>query len=145
MNQYQLTLNDEQVQMLLRALDVYSRVGCGQFNRILEMFRGDSRRPEDCSIQWEAQWETLFCFFKKQLLSLQGNASYSICSPEVPVDYRLAWDVLQIVRHHVSWEKRPEGNPMSVHFDPPMNTSGLPFCTIVTVAPGQMASEQAGD
>ena len=141
MTQYQLTLNDEQVQMLLRALDVYSRVGCGQFNRILEMFRGDSRSPEICSIQWK----TLFHPFKRLLFSLQGNASYSICSPEVPVDYRLAYDMLQTVRHHVSWEKRPEGNPMSVNFDPPMNTSGLPFCTIVTVAPGQMASEQAGD
>lgn len=128
MTQYQLTLNDEQVQMLLRALDVYSWIGCGQFERILELFRDDPRRREECSIQWE----TLFRLFKQQLLSLEGNASYSICSPEVSVDYRLAWDILQVIRHHIAWEEQPEGGHF-VQFDPPMNTSGIPFCTIETV------------
>jgi len=128
MTQYQLTLNDRQIETLLRALDVYSRVGCGQFERILEMFRGDPRRREDSTIEWE----TLFRVFKQQLLSLEENASYSICSTEVPVDYRLAWDMLQVVRHHVAWEKQPEGGHL-VQFDSPMDTSGLPFCTIETV------------
>jgi hypothetical protein len=131
MTQYRLTLNDDQVQMLLRALDVYSRVGCGQFQRILEMFQSDPRRREDSCVQWEI----LFGLFKQQLLQLEGNSNYSICSPEVPVDYRLAWDMLQVVRHHVSWEQQPEGGSQ-VWFDEPMNTSGLPFCTIETVVSG---------
>ena len=127
MSQYQLTLNDEHVQMLLRALDVYSRVGCGQFHRILEMFSGDPRRRVGSSIQRETLLR-----LKQQLLSLEGGASFSICSPEVPVDYRLAWDMLQVIRHHVAWKMQPEGGHL-VKFDPPMNTSTLPFCTIETV------------
>lgn len=132
MSQYQLTLNDEQVQMLLRALDVYSRIGCGQFDRILEMFRDDPRRRE--KTDWRTLplgRDTLFRFIKQQLLSLEGDASYSICSSEVPVDYRMAWDMLQVVRHHIAWEAQPEGGHL-VQFDPPMNTSALPFCTIET-------------
>ena len=134
MSQYQLTLNDEHVQMLLRALDVYSRIGCGQLNRILELFLGDPRRRECSSIQREALFR-----FKQQLLPLEGDASYSICSPEVPVDYRLAWDVLQVVRHHVAWEEQPAGG-LFVQFDSPMNTSGAPFCTIETVDSDQAAT-----
>lgn len=135
MSQYQLTLNDGQVQMLLRALDVYSRIGCGQLDRILELFSCDPRRREGSSIQRE----TLFRF-KQQLLSLEGNANYSICSPEVPVDYRLAYDVLQVVRHHIAWEAQPEGGHF-VQFDSPMSASGAPFCTIETVVPGQVDSD----
>lgn len=124
---YQLTVSDEHVSMLLRALDLYSRVGCGQFERILELFQDDPRRREDNVIQWE----TLFRLFKQQLLSLKGNASYSICSPEIPVDYRLAWDMLQVIQHHIAWAVQPEGGHL-VKFDLPMNVSGIPFCTIVT-------------
>ena len=138
MSQYQLTLNDEQVQMLLRALDVYSRVGCGQFDRILEMFCNDPRLLEG---MLAIQWETLFCSFKQQL-QLQRDASYSICSPEVPVDYRLAFDVLQVIRHHIAWKEQPEGGHF-VKFDLPMNTSALPFCTIETVTPRQVDLDQA--
>ncbi len=124
---YQLTVTDEQVQVLLKALDVYSRVGCGQFERILEMFLGDPRRQKDVP-----DCKLLFNRFKEQLLALTPDTSYSICSPDVPVDYRLAWDVLQVLRHHVAWRKQPEGG-FTVNFDKPMNTSGAPLCRIETV------------
>ncbi len=123
---YQLTVTDEQVEMLLRALDVYSRIGCGQFERILEMFAGDPRRQKDVDCR------PMFNHFKKQLLALNYNTSYSICSPDVPVDYRLAWDVLQVIRHHVAWRKNPKGG-FTVNFDEPMNTSGEPLCKIESV------------
>lgn len=125
---YQLTLSDEQIRVLLRALDLYARVGCGQFEQILELFQGDSRRREDGMIQWE----TLFRIFRNGLLSLQADmAHYAICSPKVPADYRLAWDIFQVVRHHIAWAVQPEGGHL-VKFDTPICTSGVSLCTVVT-------------
>jgi len=110
--------------MFLRALDVYSRIGVGQFERIFEMFLGDPRRQKDVS-----DCKPLFNCFKRQLLALEPNTSFSICSPDVPADYRLAFDVLQVIRHHVAWRKKPEGG-FTVNFDKPMGTSDQPLCKI---------------
>ena len=125
-HQYKLTLNDAQVDTLLRALDLYARVGCGQFEEIARLFRLDSRCGENVD---GVEIHRLLGAIKQHLFSQHDGGSYSICSREVPVDYRLAWDVFQVVRYCVSWERFPEGGN-TVNFDLPMNTSGRAFCVV---------------
>lgn len=130
-HQYRLMLNEAQIDTLLRALDLYARVGCGQFEEIARLFRLDSRCGKNVDI---VEIDRLFGVIKQCLFPSHHGGSYSICSREVPVDYQLAWDMFQVVWHHVSWEKHPEGGN-TVNFDRPMNTSGRAFCTVETVAP----------
>ncbi len=127
--QYKVTLSEAQVDVIIRALDMYSRLGCGQFEEIDRLFQFDPRRNPQ-SYGWETRRK--LDALKQLYLPLQDNASYSICSQEVPVDFRLAWDVYQTLRHHVSWERHPEGG-FTVNFREPMNVSGAALCTIETV------------
>lgn len=136
-HQYKVTLSEAQVDVILRALDMYSRLGCGQFEEIDRLFQFDPRRnPKSYGWDIRCQLDAL----KQQFLPLQFNASYSICSQEVPVDFRLAWDVYQTIRHHVSWERHPEGG-FTVNFREPMNVSGAALCTIETVVPAVAAND----
>jgi hypothetical protein len=137
--QYKVTLSEAQVDVILRALDMYSRLGCGQFEEIDRLFQFDPRRNPQ-SHGWETRQK--LDALKQLFLPLPGNASYSICSQEVPVDFRLAWDVHQTLRHHVSWERHPEGG-VTVNFREPMNVSGETLCTIETVVPPTMAEIHA--
>lgn len=126
--QYQLMLNEAQVDALLQALEVYARLGCGQFEEIARLFCCDPRSRQSNALSVEHCLDQA----KHSLLALQRRASYSICSYDVPVSYRLAWDMYQVIRHHVSWEAHPEGGN-TVNFNEPMNVSEIPFCTIETV------------
>jgi len=122
---YTLTINDEQVLVILRALDFYSRVGCGQFNEVAELFRFDPRTRFVDRQRIDSALETA----KQRLLPLERGSSYSICSPEVPREYQMAYDILQVLRHCKAWHDKPEGGPF-VRFNQPMRTSDHEFCTV---------------
>lgn len=107
---------------------MYVRLGCGQFEEVARLFCCDLRSRQGNALSVEHCLDQA----KRLLLSLQCGTSYSICSYDVPVSYRLAWDMHQVIQHHVSWEAHPEGGNTE-NFNEPMNVSEIPFCTIETV------------
>ena len=36
--------------------------------------------------------------------------------------FRIAWDIQQVIRHRIAWDRNPKGN-ITVDFDSPLKTS----------------------
>lgn len=120
---YTLTVDEVQADVILRALDFYSRVGCGQFNEISGIFRHDPRKKPSDPRLIHANVESL----RQQLLQLSDGVAYSICDRRVPQDYRMAYEILQVIRNCKAWTEHPGGGPF-VQFDPPFVTTDHPLC-----------------
>ena len=131
---YRLVINREQAGTIRRALDMWSRIGMGQLAEILEhpdlqsrMWSG-SERPE----KLRAALDSL----KHDIFGLDAGAYHAIHSKLVHDDNRIAWDLLQVLRHRMAWDYA--GNPpvrdwatmLAVDFDPPSRSSRLPLATI---------------
>lgn len=124
---YTLTVDDAQVRTILHALDLYSRVGCGQFDEIRRIFQFDPRTRVSVDPR---EIDRALEIVKQQLLPLERGTSYGICCRDVPQEYRMAYDILQVLRHCKAWHEHPEGG-VTVNFHQPMQTGDHPFCKVV--------------
>jgi hypothetical protein len=58
------------------------------------------------------------------ITGLDYGASFGIYAPEIPDRARQAYDLLQVLRHAVSWHLNPDPKGLStVDFDTPRRTS----------------------
>lgn len=124
---YKLEISEKQASIIQRALELFSRVHIGQLQYVLEQFRQHWIKPKkDCDFE---ECEKLMSLLKMHLTGFKMNESYGIHSLEVDDDARIAWDLQQVIRHRVSWDR--EDNPknrnwktmMGVNFDEPMKSS----------------------
>jgi len=122
MSQYRLTFNEEQARLIVQAMDAYSRLSIGQFDaaigstwmhKILEVDRK------------EVEYH---CNQLKKIFTGMDHpgASYGIYSKEILDRARIAWDIQQVVRNRLAWDKNPEGG-FTVNFDSPMKSSEQPL------------------
>lgn len=121
---YNLTLSAEQAEVLVQALDLYSRIGIGQFESVLDVY---DRHLKFDLCQRETLRHNLEC--AKLAVGLPVNGGPSIGNQaEVREEFRTAWDIQKVVRHRLAWDQHPEGRPSNVHFDTPFQTGqlGLP-------------------
>jgi hypothetical protein len=124
MSKYTLTLNEKQAQILVSALDLYSRIGIGQFEEVLQVYDRDLKLDHD-------QRERI----RKALNVAKGeaghpsNGSYGIHNPEVRGEFRTAYDIQQVVRNRLAWDRKPQGD-ITVDFDKPdrIGTEPLAKC-----------------
>jgi len=156
---YTLTMDEKTFDLLVWALDLYSRIYLGQLEEVLWTIQNDPAFPtKDLSrriVQLEAlaqlvqlaqrplQSDALddkykVANFARDLLNVvralvtgfPAGASYGIHSPEVDDRARQAYDIQQVIRHRLAWDRNPEGG-ITVNFDSPMRTSTeqleLPF------------------
>jgi len=114
---YNLKLTEEQAQILAASLDLFTRVGCGDFEEML-------RHPT-----W--QLKTLMSLTPNTRRDLESNLdrvrlaiadlrhSERIGIPAADEINKIAYDVLQVIRHKLAWDKNPDGG-MQVKFQEPM-------------------------
>lgn len=134
--QYTMTLNEKQLQTIQEALEVYSRLGVGQWHPAFECL------PLDKSLDHE-EWR---CFLNKIGVEMRRftkheidgyQSSLGVYGNEAPESAQIAWDIYQVVRHHLSWSRAIElgyvegfGSPrnwdemVSVRYDEPLPVSG---------------------
>lgn len=122
MKKYTLTLNENQMLLVRDALDLYSRIGIGQFEIISEVyapFERDELMRNGLNVA-------------KKACGHPPNGSYSINNPTVNDRFRQAFDICQVVRNKVAWSRNPEGG-IYVQFDTPrqLGEEPLPTCEIV--------------
>lgn len=133
---WRLEITDRQAEVLMRALDVYSRFLMGQISTCLDEFHDLSYDDKQTIHLYARQ------FIFKELDS--PYAFYSICNREkVDEKAQIAWDIQQVVRQAVSWhragkklgvDERDWGDGMfGVSFDDPFQTSDEPLCKIERV------------
>jgi len=125
-----LKLEESQAEILIRALDFYSRIGLGQFPEIINRFK-------------EFDWNTDYIISERysligqlenissQLTGLCTGAYRGICGCLAPISSQIAYEILQVVRHKIAWHNETEGG-ITVKFDEPLKISGLelPICHI---------------
>lgn len=110
MNKYILELNDEQIKNMMWALNLYSRLKCGQIDNLRELT--DSRPTDD----------TLAELQKQMFPTLSGlNSSWGIAGKNAPEDAKVCYDIYKKI--HFIW------NPVGVYANKPYAQSkqGLPI------------------
>ena len=113
---YKLAVSEEQAQILVDALDLYSRVaGMGQLQPATEPWLSRCE-PEQLE---QARHHLLQAGCA--LTGMEPHASYGIRSDRVPDRYRVAYDMQQVIRHRLAWDRSPEGG-FGVWFDEPHQT-----------------------
>lgn len=115
-------MTENQARVLMRALDLYSRVRMGQFRTISYLFT--PYREFDWTVVDYHLDATKRAIFPE----LDTNAYYGIFNDEVG-DAKNAWDIHQVVRHALAWHRNLEGG-ITVDFDEPWATSDEPLPTI---------------
>ena len=121
---YTLTMSEEQAQVVVRALDLYTRIGIGQFEEILRVY-------DPLSETWGSghQFALEYIGEIKAQAGHPMNGSHGIHHPEVRDEFRAAYDVQQVIRNRIAFDQNPEGG-MGVAFDTPRAISQLPLPTI---------------
>lgn len=137
---YLLRLTEEQAQTLVAACDLYSRIGIGQLEEIARLARmgvlAHKDNPDGAVADSLDMAEEALVTAKLHLTGMPSNASFGIHSDKVRPTYKIAWDLQQVIRHRLSWDRR--GNPakrewsgpdsmMGVNYDEPHASSGMPL------------------
>lgn len=107
----------EEGDILVEALDFYSRIGIGQLNEIGSILSLYDAIKIDYS-----KSEEIFAKMKLEIFNLQSNEFFGIFHKKVPDFYKVAWDLKQVIRHRLAWDSNPKGG-IGVSFDVPFKSS----------------------
>lgn len=132
MSEYSLGLTTVQAQLTSAALDMYTRIGLGQLENILEHPAIFAK----LSAENRADAEWLVHRLKYLLFGFEPNASHGITNLAVDDKARQAYDIRCVIRHRLAWDKA--GNPpnrdfqtmFGVDYDPPTHLGGQPLATM---------------
>lgn len=125
-----LELNEKQAQTILDALDLYSRVGCGQFKAVGEVV----------SMQWPGEKYLARDDADYGLSMAQAalfpelrsyHASYGIPNREVPLEFRRAYDLKKHIQRPMAIARDPKPTLLTVDYDGAvLNVSDEPLPTV---------------
>ena len=106
MKTYQLSLTKEQICVVMKAMEVFARLGIGQFHDAMESLPIDSER----SNKWhEALLSIGEILERHTTCSVNGwTSSLSIGSDKTHRNAKIAWEVYQVIRHRLAWEQAVE-------------------------------------
>lgn len=141
MNTYTLTMTDTQARVIAQATEVFARLGIGQFRDALEHLPKREYVPEG----WFHDMDIIGKMMSKHMIDgVDGYSSnLGIHSKDVSEESRVAWDMHQVVRHRLSWDRAVEegviksiNSPrkwpemMQVSYDEPMKASEHPLAVM---------------
>ncbi len=125
---YQLWITEKQAQVLVNALDLYSRIGMGQFSEITHVLRMNALGNPSGQADALAKVDELTRKASSYWMGGSGDY-YGIASEKINDIFRVAWDLQQVIRYRLAWDRKPEGG-IQVHFDEPWKSSAEPFAVI---------------
>lgn len=117
-----ITLTDKQAQVIVDALDLYTRLLMGQFNEIESLFIHHGKSEFWKNDKLRELLRTNLLITKIILLpELSDGAYYSILDKDhVPFVARVAYDIQSKMNHDISWHVHREGG-MTTNFDKPFH------------------------
>lgn len=122
---YKVTLTKEQVEILLPAIDLASRIHLGQISEVANYCNHRTNlRKTDFYEGREALNN-----FKRLVMppDFGDGTSYGICNTDVSDEARALHDIFQVLRNKLAWDTLPEGATSSetiyVQFDKPHRCS----------------------
>lgn len=143
----QITLPATTAQIVVDALDLYSRVGLGQFDEITSLARfgllknAKGESPSDDDIE---EAEVHLKQAKRTLFGFEPSASHGIFSPKLNSRFKDAWTVLKAVRHRLAWDRNPEGG-IQVSYDEPMRDETAMGVTVTSAGAADFLEELPAD
>ena len=123
---YQVKLDKEQMDVVIRALDLYMRLGIHQIVEIRalvleEMIVNKADLPTD----WHQEVDQALTTLKSILWGESLNSGPSIHNPQVRKIFKLAADIHHSLRHFLAFEREPKGGT-GVDFGKLRSISGHP-------------------
>lgn len=122
---YQLLLTERQAQVITDALDLYARIGSGQLEEISHILRLNPGPAHE-------KIEAVSRLTREAASCWMGHAGghHGISSDKIHDCFRIAYDLQQVIRYRLAWDRHPEGG-IQVHFDEPMKYSQEPLASII--------------
>ncbi len=118
MSNYQIEANESQLELIMKALDFYSRIQMGQVSELTNPYSIPLSEADYSEV------ETKLIELKKSMFpSLEAKTFYSIKSKNLPDNIRQSVDILDVIRHRLAWDKTTEEKPSGLQYDKPMNWS----------------------
>jgi len=139
----QVTMPATTAQVVVDALDLYSRVGLGQLDEITAMARFGmlaNAKGEAPSEDALADAEIYINQAKKALFGFESSASHGIFSEKINDRFRVAWGVLKAIRHRLAWDRTPGGG-IQVSFDEPMRGESSLGVKVASAAAAEFLEE----
>ena len=91
---YNIKVDEEQMRVMADALDIYSRLKCGQIKMISDLFFEkdfDMQALDYCALQMK------IILFPE----LEENSYYGIYGDKTPEESKVAYDIYKNIRHHL--------------------------------------------
>jgi hypothetical protein len=125
-----LKLNEEQANLIKKALDFYSRMHMGQFEEILHIpIKHANKEIEHCCGYRGGCEDYLIRALKKELTGMDGDYQ-GISSKDMPDYVRTCKDLCEVIRNGLAWYSNPKGD-IYVDFDRPFHWNRkIPLATI---------------
>jgi hypothetical protein len=108
---YRIECNDEQVRVIIAALDAYSRLHMGQLEKVADILSDGYFTTE------QLEDARAVCKDLKTKCGFLPNSSYGIYNEKVPLQGKIAWDICCVVRQTVA--KAENHRPYSAWFQDP--------------------------
>lgn len=136
---YQLIISEKQAQVISQALEIFARLGIGQFRDALEVLPLEAKR--DGWHETLGQVGELLSRFTKGNVNGRGS-SWSIHVKQVSEESRISYDLHQVIRYRLAWDKaikdgiaENEHSPRSrttflVSFDEPFQVGAEPLANM---------------
>ena len=114
---YLLEISERQAQLVNLAVELFARLGMGQFDMLDSFFPWESKIPGRERIRPLLQ----------ELVAIKNGAQHTypgVHSKEISDDYRVLYDLHKVIRHRLAWYRDP--NPSGwkgVNYDEPSRAS----------------------
>lgn len=131
MSKYQITVSDEQAKLIVAALDLYSRVGAGQFQEVAEVAY-PSWDTKDFNRDAKDAAKELLTQAKQMLFpELGGNTAYGTTSQELNVCFKRAYDVQCVIRKVIAQHEKYHSTSIWHNGPLPCDNISLATCEVV--------------
>ncbi len=121
-----LNLSESQAQVLVAALDFYSRIGIGSLHEVEGLISREAHCRKDAC---HDAVRNALDFVKRELYGLEANAGFGIFHKDVPDKFKVAWDLQQVIRHKIAWTANPAGG-FGVNYHEPMKSGSEQLATM---------------
>lgn len=140
MRKYKLTLTEEQARLLSIAMETFARLGAGQWR---EAFRNLPIKEDVNWTEWNEDLDYIGDVISKHLKDNVDGWRKSLSIHSISEESKIAWDIHQVVRKRLAWERAIEKSVVESHdsprnwidmltvdYDDPMKVSECPLATI---------------
>jgi len=118
MSQYTLEASEAQFNLIVKALDFYSRIHMGQVSELTNPFSLPLPDADYSDV------DTKVIELKKSMFpELEDREFYSIRAKKLPDDVRQAVDMLETIRYRISWDTTTEEEPQGIQYKKPFHFS----------------------